>query len=129
MARKAPNTTPPAGLPGGAPHQRHPPWAPGSGKRGTRATIYRAGQNRWTGPHHLAAADPAPAGQRGRASARCVRHPAHQRLDAAADAAQGECAHDRQFGTAGGAVADLGVIGDGNDETLRHGHALTAASR
>jgi hypothetical protein len=42
-------------------------------------------------------------------------------LDAAAQAGQGQCVHGRHFGTAGGAVADRRVIGDGDDETLRHG--------
>jgi hypothetical protein len=46
----------------------------------------------------------------------------HQRLDATANAAEGQCAHDRQFGTTtGGAVTDRRVKGDGDDETLRHG--------
>ncbi len=45
----------------------------------------------------------------------------HERPDATANAAQGQCAHDRQFGTtAGGAVADRRVKGDGDGETLRH---------
>jgi hypothetical protein len=51
------------------------PRAPGSGKRGTRTPTLQqfsaAGRSRSGGTRHLAAADPAPAGQRGRDAARC----------------------------------------------------------